>query len=280
MIVENAFFKLPELLTSSYDHTDTFEATVVHFVALALHMELDCRNIPRPFEHVYTEKPYPTLVKGSRRLQADLFLKLEGAIPTHGRMALYGTREVNWIEVKAFLGSTRKAATPPKTENVGRIFRDILRLCLLPEEFQGKNRQNGRYLLMVFSNNPAGSLAFKSGGRPRSWLAEMLSEGLSEVEIDTSTEQKSFRKAVGLGFISSSKLETRLKLRTLLFQPEDLTPSPVFWGYLIRITGFNITVPEATIQFDDRTDDEWDSDRVESLRIVRNYVLERMSLVE
>jgi len=59
-----------------------------------------------------------------------------------------------------------------------------------------------------------------------------------------------------------------------------LTPSPVFWGYLIRITGFSITVPEATIQFDDRTDDEWDSDRVESLTIVRNYVLERMSLVE
>jgi hypothetical protein len=278
LIVESAFFKLPELLTSSFDHADTFEATVVHFIALAFHMELDSRNIPRPFEHVYTEKPYPAQTKGSRRMQADLFLKLEGAIPTTGRMAHYGSREVNWIEVKAFLGSTRKSATPTKTKNVGRIFRDILRLCLLPEELQGKNRQNGRYLLMVFSNDPAKSLAFKSGRRPRLWLAEMFSEGLSEVEIDTSAERKSFHKALGPGFISTAKIQAYIRFRTLVFRPEELTPSPVFWGYLIRIIGFSITVPEATIQFEDRARDHWDSERVNSLIAVRKYVLERMSL--
>jgi hypothetical protein len=276
MIVENAFFKLPELMTSSFDHADTFEATVVHFVALAINMELNSRNIPRPFEHVFTEKPYPTSADLSRRLQADLYLRLEGAIPTSGRMALYGTREINWIEVKAFLGSTRKASSPPKTENAGYIFKDFIRLCLLPEELQGKIRQNGRYLIAVFSNDPAKSLAFSSRESPRTWLQGAFTEGVSDGEIDVSNEQKTFRSALGLKNDGSLDLRASLTLRTLAFQPEGSTPSPVYWGYLIKILGFTIKVPEAAISFEDRIGDHWDSKRIKSLKSVRKYVFNKI----
>ena len=56
MIIENAFLTLPELLTSNYAHEDTFEETVAHFLSVAILMELNARNIPRPYEHVYKER--------------------------------------------------------------------------------------------------------------------------------------------------------------------------------------------------------------------------------
>lgn len=278
MIIENAFLKLPELLTSSFSHADTYEATIVHFLSLALHMELNSRNIPRPFEHIFTEKPYPTSHDFPRRLQADLFVKLEGAVPTDGRMALYGTREQNWLEVKAFLGSTRKSNTPPKTENVGKIFKDILRLCLFPEELQGKIRQNGRYLIMVFSNEPRKSLAFSSGGRPRGWIQSMLMDGDSNIEIDLSSEQKSFRKAIGSGFIGNPDLRVELKLRTLSFAPDSPTPGPVFWGYLVRIMAYAIKTSNLSIDYEDRPHDNWNAERIDKLRSMQKYSLENMSL--
>lgn len=278
MIIESAFLKLPELLTSSSSHADTYEATVVHFLSLALNMELNSRNIPRPFEHIVTEKPYPVLGDTNRRLQADLFLKLEGVVPTKGRMALYGTRELNWIEVKAYLASTRKSNTPPKTENVGRIFKDILRLCILPEELQGKIRQNGRYLIMVFSNEPQKSLAFSSGGRPREWIQSMFSDGDHKITIDLHSEQKSFRKVIGPGFINNTDLRAELRLRTLSFIPDSSTPGPVFWGYLIRIIEYAIKTSNISIDYEDRPYDNWNAERIDRLQSIQKYFLENVSV--
>jgi len=277
LIIESAFFKLPELLTSSFSHRDTYEATVVHFLSLALNMELNSRNIPRPYEHIVTEKPYPIEGDSFRRLQADLFLKLEGAVPTDARMALYGARPLNWIEVKAYLGSTRKSNSPPKTENVGRILKDILRLCLFPKEWQGKHRQNGRYLILVFSNEPQKSLAFKSGGRPREWLQPVFSDGEHEVTIDLSLEQKSFRKVIGPGFMENPDLQVELKLRTSSFIPNSPTPGPVFWGYLMRISDFTVKSPDVSIHYEDRPNDNWSSERIEKLEKIQKYVVENMS---
>jgi len=38
----------------------------------------------------------------------------------------------------------------------------------------------------------------------------------------------------------------------------SVTPSPVFWGYLIRVMGFHIEVPGTAIAFEDRIGDHWD----------------------
>ena len=134
MLIESAFFKLPEVLTSSFAHEDTYEGTLLSSFTACLVMELNGRNIPNPHEHLHTEKPYPTTAAGQRRWRADLLDNLQGATRLDLRTALYGLRELNWIELKGFFESTRSSSTPPKTAHAGRIVRDLLRVCLLPEE--------------------------------------------------------------------------------------------------------------------------------------------------
>ncbi|MGB7622324.1 MAG: hypothetical protein WBN92_08245, partial [Terriglobia bacterium] len=81
MIIENAFLKLPVLLVNRLNRASAFESTVVHLMSVAVLMELNARNIARPFEHVLTENPYPSRGKKGRSMRADLFVNLEGAVP-------------------------------------------------------------------------------------------------------------------------------------------------------------------------------------------------------
>lgn len=275
MIIESAFLKLPELLTSNFDHGDTFEATVVHLLATAVHMELNSRNIPRTFEHVYIEKPYPTKGEDGRAIRADLFVNLDGAVLITSRMALYGTRERNWIEAKAFVGSTRTSSTPTKTVNGGKVLRDLLRLCLLPQELQGSIRQNGRYMLIVSNSNPSAYIAMKD----RVWLSRLFSEGITEIEVDMLKEPDSLRGAVGQGFIQSPHLILNLKLQNRVFEPSDTKPAPIFWGYLTRILRFWIKVSDSEIEYDDTPDYAFDEAKANQLQAVQTEVLKRMGRV-
>lgn len=272
MIIENAFLKLPELLTSNYDHRDTFEASVGHFFAVAVLMELQARNIPRAYQHVLKEKPYPTRTNTGRPIHSDVFVNLNGAIETQGRMASYGVREQNWLELKAFLSSTRSTRTVPKTSNAGKVLRDLLRLCILPEEFQGSIRQNGRYFLLVCSDPVKDHLALQK----REWLSTLFSEGNAELHIDLSKEPNTLQTAVGSGFVNSPELQADFKVRTMVFQPERAIPSPVFWGYLIRILHFDIAVPGCRVVFDDQPGDIWEPDRIQSLQNLRHNLLEKL----
>lgn len=271
MIVENAFLKLPELLTSTYDHRDTFEATVGHFLAVAVLMELEARNIPLPYQHVLKEKPYPIRTTNGRPIHADILVNLNGVIETHGRMASYGVREQNWLEIKAFLSSTRSTSTVPKTANAGKILRDLIRLCILPEELQGTIRQNGRYFLLVCSGPAKDHLALQG----RAWLSKLFCEGHAELHIDLSEEPDTLRAAVGRGFASAPDLQADFRVRTMAFQPEQIIPSPVFWGYLIRILHFNIAIPGCSVAFDDLPGDIWDGTRIQSLQNLRQNVLKK-----
>ncbi len=280
MLVEAAFYKLPELLTSDFAHTDTYEGTLVNSFSTCILMELNGRNTPNPYEHVHTEKPYPTMGEDKRRWRADIFLNLQGAVQIDGRMAAYGVRELNWVEIKGFFESTRSLSTPPKTAHAGRILRDLMRLALLPEELPGAIRQNGRYLLVVFANNPKGSLPFGSTGQGRPWLEALFVEGLSSVEIDLAREPEYLRRTVGPGFVPMPSLQMVLQVHTHVFEPDRLEPSPVFFGYLLKLKSFRIATPAAEIAYDDVPGDQWPGERIERLRAVRNYVLERMRVEE
>ena len=273
MIVENAFLKLPELLTSYLDHGDAFEATVVHLLATAIHMELNSRNIPRPFEHVYSEKPYPARGEDGKAIRVDLFVDLQGAVLITSRMALYGTREQNWIEAKAFLSSTRAASTPTKTVNAGKLLRDLLRLCLLPQELPGSARQNGRYMLIVSDKKTSDYFAMKD----RKWLSDLFSEGVTDIEVDLSEEPNSLRGGVGPGFIQTHDLRLNLKLHNLAFEPSNENPPPVYWGYLLRISYFQIKVSDFDIQYEDNPEYALDERRVNQFHTIRAEVLKRMS---
>ena len=58
MILESAFYKLPELLETSAARQQVREATVVHAMATAVLMELNARNIQHPTQHVVVEKRF------------------------------------------------------------------------------------------------------------------------------------------------------------------------------------------------------------------------------
>lgn len=72
MLIENAFFKLPELLISNFKQRGSIEATIVHLFGVALQMELNSRSIPLPFNHVSVEKPYSSWKFKGRPIRADL----------------------------------------------------------------------------------------------------------------------------------------------------------------------------------------------------------------
>ena len=100
MLIESAFYKLPEVLLSNFAHSDTYEGTLASSFIACLLMELNGRNIPNPHEHVHMEKPYPMVKLDQRRWRADLYVNLEGATRVDFQTALYGLREKNWIELK------------------------------------------------------------------------------------------------------------------------------------------------------------------------------------
>lgn len=284
MIIENAFLKLPELLIiRDYGRfRDTFEATIVHLFASAVLMELNSRNVPRPFEYVHIEKPYhiPRRKDGSP-IRADLFVDLSGAVPRiqDGPLAHYGARAKNWIEVKAFLSSARRGSTPTKTKNAGKILRDLLRLCVLP----GANLYS-RYLLIVFSGDPSGSIALqRANRRKREWLYSLLTEGYTDnFNLNLEEEPRELTKAVGPGFIRSPELQLGLKLRTMMFEPKGINspevnkPSlPFFWGYLVRIRCFQITISDLDIQFGDEPGQVQRPD-TEQFPAIQKEILSRM----
>lgn len=280
MLIEAAFYKLPEILTSRFDHADTYEGTLLSSFVACVMMELNARNIPNAYEHVDTEKPYPSTPPGERRWRADLLLKLEGAVNIDRRRELYGIRPLTWVELKGFFESTRSSSTPPKTLLAGSVLRDVLRVCLLPEELQGKIRQNARYILVVLANAPRESLPFGGPSRARAWLDSLFTEGESVAEVRLAEEPESLRRGVGKGFVQDSGLDIRLRVRTHVFEPQGTLPSPVFWGYLVHIKSFTVVTPIGQIDFEDKPDDEWPVGRIERLRAVRGYVVDRIRSVE
>lgn len=175
MIVEAAFLKLPELLETSAGSRHVTEATVVHTLTTALMMELNVRNIPHPTKHV-VEKP-STLAGPGSSYNADLYVDLHGAVSRPELVAGYGYRKDCWLEAKTF---GMRPQERRRSEDVGRVVRDILRVCIFPEESQGRFRDNARYLLIVSGVEPA---QFWNGAEMREWINALTEPGEQNVSF-------------------------------------------------------------------------------------------------
>lgn len=262
MIIESAFLKLPELMLSSYSHSGNVEAMVVHYLAAGLQMELNSRSVPFAYNHITVEKPYPNQSRTGTVFRADLLFDSGGSIPNVARLDQYGFREKQWLEAKTFFSKGR--ASPATTQNVGRVVKDMIRLCLLPEELQGRIRQNGRYVLLVFDKHPTKYLAYAS----RDWLRKIFEERTPTLNIELNSEKPSLVSSiVGQGSINA---KVDLSLSVLHFEPSHDTPGPVYWGYLLRIDRFAISLNNKSARSDDKAMDHWDSDKILALEDVRN----------
>lgn len=261
MLIESAFLKLPELMLSSYQHQRNVEAMVVQQLATGIQMELNCRSVPFAYNHITIEKPYPNQNERGTVFRSDILFEAKGSVPNTSRLDQYGFKKKQWLEVKSFFGI--KKSSPAKTQNIGRIVKDIVRLCLLPEELQGAIRQNGRYVLLIFDSHPKHYLAFSD----RDWLSAMFDEISPNLSIDLRTEKMSLVKSIVNCDTINAQIEVGLSKH--FFEPIIETPSPVYWGYLLRINDFKISINGKHIASSSFANEHWDADKIETLRLVK-----------
>jgi len=191
MLIEQAFFNLPEILVGSRYPTQDYEGGVVAAFSLAVLQELNGRNANNPISHLvaermyqiervakvgdkrfrYQEKPFRDANERPRYLRADLHISLGGLRIGSAALARYGWRHSNWIEAKFFRGS-HNVHSGTKPANGGLLAADLLRLIALPPVEQPTRKgfcryakenppqirrpqiMTGRYLLHLYQGNP------------------------------------------------------------------------------------------------------------------------------
>ena len=167
MILEQALFHLPEILTGSGYPRQSYEGGIVGAFSLAILQALNGRNIPNPISCLHAEKPFQLdgwkrgETKRRRYLRSDLHLNLEANEIGSDRLAAYGWRFRNWIEAKFF----RKSTSNPQ-QNTAAILADLLRLLALVPNLAPANGDGriitGRYLLHIYEAfDPKVYLSFK-----------------------------------------------------------------------------------------------------------------------
>lgn len=264
MLIESAFLKLPELLLSSFTYKGNVEATVVNCLVTGLYMELIARSVPFPYSHITVEIPYPEQSRVGTVFRADLLFEAGGSIPLSSIPLLerYGFKKKQWLEAKSFF--SKGNSSPSKTQNIGRVVKDVIRLCLFPEEGTGEHRDNGRYMLLVFDKHPSQYLAYSD----RNWLKQIFEKRTPSVSIDLGSEKSSLVNAI----VAQNSINARvdLSLSVLHFEPSTKTSSSVYWGYLFRIDKFSISINGKSIQSNGETNEYWGRDKVSALEAVRN----------
>ena len=107
-----------------------------------------------PARFVIQEYPYPS----DSSKQVDIFVNLEEYIKKSNISISYVSQD-NYIEVKSFIQQNTSKSSPPKTENIGRILNEILRLTLLTSQ-RGLKTIPAHYLLIIFKGHPKKYLSY------------------------------------------------------------------------------------------------------------------------
>lgn len=274
MIIEGAFFKIPELLIQNRAPGDHYEGTLVSQLAMAVLLELNARNIPQALHRIHIERPYPSRDGERPPGRADLFVDLDGVFPSslHDPFAEYGIRAHNWLEAKLFARIGQRSGTETKTSNAGAIALDLIRLCLfIPESTWGPTR-NARYLLLISDREPTQYVAFtrQTPNPPRrDWLHALLAPGTHHSTITLKDEPRSLRSVIPAhdeAFVTDLVIE----IRTVCTQFAPLIPSSStsYFGSLIRILGFTVSSQGTSLAYDEGNDPLWDETKDTNQRIL------------
>ena len=269
MIIEAAFLTLPEFLETSLARRHVREATVTHSMATAVLAELYGRSVPHPAQHVVTEKRYAAndLQSG---YHVDLYVDLSGAVPRPELMAGYGYRPHCWIEVKTFVRSGKPAARR-RSDDIGRIIRDLLRVCLFPKELQGAHRENARFLLMVGTESPG---KFWGAGDPRSWIFSLCTPGQHSIEVPVKQLCTTSVRGIGDNAEGIPVPTIELEVNNLVFRPDQSAVSGYsqFWGSLSRIISYKIAGDDWSVSYEDRAGSQWSAEQNFALSRARKSV--------
>ena len=215
MLIEGAFYKLSDYFQSIESPGELYEAQVSFIFAVAIFQEFQVRGFPYLLPYIQLERQYP-----ERDKKVDIYVKIPKEKLPHEllhRWANSGVCEENWIEVKFFGGAERKDSTEAKSQNLGNILSDLLRLKYYV-------REGGKYLLLVFNRKPEYYLPIKRKREERSYVDDLLRFGIKTVKIDFDKEVDTVINTISksdeeLGKIIREKKIIELNVQTHCIEP-------------------------------------------------------------
>lgn len=246
MIIESAFYKLPDYFLSEKAPQLSYENQLVTYFVLSIFLELQNRGIDNPFLNIQLGRRYPKVKNKS----VDIFVNIPWLEQSLNKKSIasnyYHVFKENWIEVKFFgaIERTKKVHTRNKTFNVRKIIDDLLRLRFYAP-FNA-----GRYFLVGFNRKPQDYLAFSSQRQgERSYLKGLFQMGEHEINFDLINEPEIFKRKIFNNWKTELKLKEsknilslpikfKLNISTLKIEPKgaySLPDRPCFWLYLIKI---------------------------------------------
>lgn len=246
MILEQAFFALPEVLHGSGYQQQDYEAGLVSAFSHAALQVLNGRNAPNPIGCIQNEKLYRTNgvyngLANPRYLRADLFIETSRLYVANKRLAQYGWRHNNWLEAKFLRGQTNDGTkhSGNKTAHVAAYLADLVRLGTLVRETAGQLTSNARYFLHVYDAEPRWYLTF----RGRQWCKLLCEPGDQVLTLnDLDQEPPTVRKLLG----ELPVLSLTLNVTNFLACPLDTEHRPIYWCYLTRINAVAAALGAAT----------------------------------
>lgn len=280
MLVEQAFFNLPEILLGSGYNYQEYEVGVVNALSLALLQTLNGRNINNPISCLQAERLYRTNgvypnISDPRLFRADLFLNTSHIITGNKRLSLYGWRINYFLEAKFLRGQAKTKSdyknASNKTANVPDFLSDLIRLAILPEEKLSKNSITGRYFLHIYDAPPKYYLPTKK----REWLKKLTIEGEQNIQIKGLSSETDFVKKK-LGNILDLELE--LNITNFRIAPVQDDSRNCYWFYLTRID--SIECNYSTNQFCLQKDRTYCYDDVTQYESIVSYVAQNLNISE
>jgi len=223
MIIENAFYKIPEVLMSYENINDGYEGNIVNLLMTAIVLEFNIRNIDTPLRLIRNEKIYPN--QNSQR--CDMFVNYINMYDERF-LNTYNVQISNYIEAKYFGGINRNIGAEVKTYNSGAIIYDIYRLL------QNTNTEDGKYFFVIFNDKPERYLALRrrtnNGQVERIWLKDLLNDGVHNIAFNLDEEPQTIRNL--FGNIENGNIDFQAK--TISIKP-NVNSIEGFWCYLIKV---------------------------------------------
>ncbi|WP_413707140.1 hypothetical protein [Ralstonia sp. Ralssp110] len=254
MLIEQAFFSLPEVLHGSGYQTQSYESGIVSALTLSLLQVLNGRNVPNPIGCLQSERLYRAdglYQQGGqpRYLRADLFADVGRLYVANRRLSQYGWRHHLWLECKFLRGQAGDAGNQHagnKSPATGAILADLLRLALLVPE-SAETTRSSRYFLHVYDADPKFYLTFR--GRP--WCKSLVAVGEQQIHVsELETEPAAVKRLIG----DLPGLDVKLSVTNFHAGPLHIQHRPVYWCWLTRIDRVEASLGQHTVTIDvDRT---------------------------
>jgi hypothetical protein len=255
VIIEQAFFNMPEILSGYGFPSQDYEGGIVGAFSLAVLQELNGRNVNNPISLMRMETPFrdrkkPWLTSGGKKryLRCDLHINTSRIGVGSKALAAYGWRHSNWIEAKFFRAFDRNGLpikSSNMTVNTASLLADLVRLLALVPDMPDKSGRSvsGRYLLHIYLNKPEDHISTrrKSGGKfvPRPWVQAITQPGENKLSMfSIRTEASGVRDSLGSAL---NALSFEMEVTNFVAFPMTKLPGqPQFAQYLTRIDSFKL----------------------------------------